>query len=66
MTMGVQFAEISKKDPVLSIALNAEKHVEDVVDDADSSAEMTSEESDAGSVDAADVSGQASTEEDEA
>ena len=66
MTMGVQFAEISKKDPVLSIALNAEKHVEDVVDDADSSSEMTSAESDAGSVDAADVSDQASTEEDEA
>lgn len=55
MTMGVQFAEISTKDPVLSIALNAEKHVEDVVDDTD-----------AGSVDAADVSDQAPTEGDEA
>ena len=63
LTMGVQFAEISKQDPVLSIALNQEKEIDD---EAESSSEGTTPDADGGSVDAAGDTEPAETDEDNA
>ena len=67
MTMGVQFAEISTKDPVLSIALNEEKEVDEAAEAAEVDADSDIvEPTDASNVDAQDSTESAPTPEDEA